>query len=77
VDGGGQPGGREGGKDQANVPECDVVEVAKQQQVDDDPSEPRGDDVAADAGCDGRQPPGRDLDHAHGEQGLRAVPGRR
>ena len=60
---------------QPEVAQGDVVEVGLQQQVDDDAGEPGGDQVATEAGPDGDDETGDDLDDTDGEHGLVGVAG--
>ena len=58
---------------QPEVAQRDVVVVGLQEQVDDDPAEPGGDEVAAELGADRDDEAGDDLDDAD----QRASPGGR
>ena len=55
----------ERGEQETEVAQGDVVEVADQQQVGDDPGQPGGDQVAAEAGTEGDDESGDDLDRAY------------
>ena len=72
---GGEPGQGQGGQQQAEVAQGDVVVVAEQQQVADDAGQPGGDQVAADLGPDGHDQPGDDLDDADGQHRARGAAG--
>src|SRR5262245_6334372 len=60
--GGGEAGEREGADQQAEVPQGDVVVLAEDDEIEDDPCQPGGDEVAADLRPDGDDEAGDDLD---------------
>ena len=74
---GGQPGQGDGTEEQAEVAERDVVVVAEHEQVDDDPGQPGGDEVAAEPGTDGDDEAGDDLGHSTASIAWWALPGTR
>src|SRR5581483_1390517 len=64
TEGGGQSGEREGGDEEPEVTQGDVVVVADQKQVDDDPGQPDGDEIAAEPGAESDDESCDDLDGA-------------
>ena len=70
------PAGRgQRGEQEPEVAQRDVVVVGLEQQVDDDPGQPCGDEVAAELGPDGDDQSGDDLDDADGSIAWCALPG--